>query len=141
MDITNFPIQVNTRWVQDHEFVSNVSGHDIIMSSNYEVGSSPKQMLLASLAGCTGLDVIEMLAKMRVYFDSFELKVSAHMTDEHPKIYDQINIDYCFTGNTIDILKVEKAIHLSKEKYCGVSAMLGKASAIHFNIFVNHNRI
>ena len=141
MDIANFPIQVNTRWVRDHEFVSNVSGHDIRISSNYEVGSSPKQMLLASLAGCTGLDVIDMLAKMRVSFNSFELKVSAHMTEEHPKIYDQINIDYCFTGDAIDIQKVEKAIHLSKEKYCGVSAMLRNASAIHFNLIINNSRI
>lgn len=139
MDTTKLTVQVNTKWIRDHEFVADVSGHDIKMSSNYEVGSSPKQMLLASLAGCTGLDVIDMLAKMRVTFDSFELKVSAHMTDEHPKIYDEINIDYCFTGAALDKQKIEKAIHLSKEKYCGVSAMLGKASKIHFNLILNNN--
>jgi putative redox protein len=134
MDSKNLDIHVDTKWVKDHEFVANVSGHEIIMSSNYEVGSSPKKMLLASLAGCTGLDVVDMLKKMRVEYDTFDLKVSAHMTDEHPKIYDVINIDYCFSGKSLDQQKIEKAVHLSKEKYCGVSAMLGKVSKINFNI-------
>jgi DtxR family Mn-dependent transcriptional regulator len=64
MDSKNLDIHVDTKWVKDHEFVANVSGHEIIMSSNYEIGSSPKQMLLASLAGCTGLDVVDMLKKL-----------------------------------------------------------------------------
>lgn len=132
-------IQVNTKWIRENEFVANVTGHDIKMSSNYDIGSSPKQMLLASLAGCTGLDVVDMLKKMRVNFDKFELNVSAHMTDEHPKIYDLINIDYCFYGSSLDQQKIEKAVHLSKEKYCGVSAMLGKSSKINFNIILQNN--
>lgn len=132
-------IQVITKWIRENEFVANVTGHDIQMSSNYDLGSSPKQMLLASLAGCTGLDVVDMLKKMRVNFDKFELNVSAHMTDEHPKIYDLINIDYCFYGSSLDQQKIEKAVHLSKEKYCGVSAMLRKSSKINFNIILQNN--
>ena len=131
-----YSVEIVTHWKKEDEFVATVSGHDILMSANPDKGSSPKQMLLAGLAGCTGIDVVDMLKKMRVEFEAFSITVCAHQTDEHPKIYDHIKILYTFTGKNIDKSKIEKAVKLSKEKYCGVSAMLAKASTIKFEIVV-----
>lgn len=130
-------VEVITNWKIEHNFVANVSGHDIVMSTNHEVGSSPKQLLLAGLAGCTGIDVVDMLKKMRVHFSSFCIVIHANQTTEHPKIYDLIKLEYRFKGQDLDLEKIKKAVKLSKEKYCGVSAMLGKSSKIEYEIFID----
>jgi putative redox protein len=130
-------IEVITSWKGEGNFVAHVTGHDIPMSTNHDFGSSPKQLLLAGLAGCTGIDVVDMLKKMRVTFDEFSLTVTANQTTEHPKVYDYIKIVYQFKGADLDKLKIEKAVKLSKEKYCGVSAMLVKAAKIEFQILLN----
>ncbi len=88
-----------------------------------------------SLAGCTGMDVVSLLKKMRVTFEDLKISVDANLTDEHPKIYDAMHITYKFWGvKEADHTKVEKAVTLSKERYCGVSAMLEKASKLTFEI-------
>jgi putative redox protein len=97
-------------------------------------GPSPKQLVLAGLAGCTGMDVASLLKKMRVEYDSFEIYTEADLTEEHPKVFSEIRLVYRFKGENIDKAKVEKAVNLSKDRYCGVSAMLKKNSPIHFRI-------
>jgi putative redox protein len=89
------------------------------------------------LAGCTGMDVVSLLKKMRVEFDEFKIRVAADLTEEHPKYYSKIHLTYEFKGDNIDKTKVEKAINLSQDKYCGVSFMLKKASEITFDIKIN----
>ena len=119
---------------------THIDGHEYIMDAAEEFGGSgkgatPKPFLLMSLAGCTGMDVLSMLQKMRVKFDDLKIAVDADMTDKHPKIYDAMHITYKFWGvKDSDHAKVEKAVTLSKERYCGVSAMLGKASKLTFEI-------
>jgi putative redox protein len=94
-------------------------------------GISPKEMLLLSLAGCTSSDVISILEKKRVKLVNFEINISAEMTEEHPKVFTKVDLEYVFYGDNIAEKDVERAIELSQTTYCGVSAMLKKAMEIN----------
>jgi putative redox protein len=82
------------------------------------------------LGGCTGSDVASILQKKRVKLDGFEMNIEADMSEDHPKVYTKINIEYVFYGKDIKATDVERAIELSQTKYCGVTAMLQKAVEI-----------
>ncbi|MBN2571798.1 MAG: OsmC family protein [Ignavibacteriales bacterium] len=90
----------------------------------------PKELLLISLGGCTGSDVVSILEKKRVKLDGFEVNLTADTSDEHPQVYKKIHLEYVFYGNEIQEKDVERAIELSETKYCGVTAMLNKAVEI-----------
>ncbi len=96
-----------------------------------DTGPKPMEMLLHSLAGCTGMDVVSLLKRMRVEFTGLEVNVEADEAPEHPKTYTKVNIEYVITGRDVDRAKVEKAINLSQDKYCSVSAMLRKHCPIN----------
>ncbi len=93
----------------------------------------PKELLLLSLGGCTSADVIAILQKKRVKLDDFSLNITAQSTDKHPKVYSSINLEYIFSGNNIKEKDVERAIELSQNVYCGVTAMLQKVVEITHN--------
>lgn len=105
-------------------------GHSVRIDSKpplgTDTGPGPKSLLLASLTGCSGIDVVDILAKMRVSFDEFYIEATAELTDEIPKVYKSIHLVYCFKGGNIKTEKAEKAAQLSLNKYCGVAAMLRK---------------
>lgn len=130
--------KVKTVWKDNMAFDSQIDNHTIRIDApnplGDDTGPSPKKLLLSSLAGCTGMDVVSLLKKMRVPFSNFEMDVDADLTDEHPKIYSEIRIVYRIFGTQLNKEKVEKAIDLSQEKYCGVSAMLEKNSPIKYTI-------
>ncbi|MCP5061198.1 MAG: OsmC family protein [Ignavibacteriae bacterium] len=90
----------------------------------------PKELLLLSLAGCTGADVSAILQKKRVKLDGFEINISAESTETHPKVYTKIHLEFMFYGTDIKEKDVEKAIELSQTVYCGVTAMLEKSIEI-----------
>jgi putative redox protein len=90
--------------------------------------------MLASLAGCTGIDIVDILEKMRVNFSDFTIKVVGDLTDETPSVYNKISILYSIKVNEEDQIKVEKAVHLSKDKYCGVSKMYESFAELSFDI-------
>lgn len=122
-------------------FETSVNGHRLVVDADESVGGSnrgprPKPLLLVALAGCTAMDVVSILEKMRVKPDGFSVEVDGELTDEHPKVYKSLHVTYRFNGKDLPIDKLEKAINLSQEKYCGVSAMLSKASALSFAIVV-----
>ncbi|MEM7106141.1 MAG: OsmC family protein [Bacteroidota bacterium] len=121
---------VVTTWTKGRAFETSTAGHSIIIDTDEhaEQGAwpSPKRLLLSSLAGCTGVDVIDLLKKMRVTITGFEMDTEADLSDKHPKVYTVIRLIYRFYGENLDRKKIEKAVKLSKEKYCGVSAMLEK---------------
>jgi putative redox protein len=94
-------------------------------------GTSPKELLLLSLAGCTASDVVSILQKKRVKLDDFEINISAEMTEEHPKVFTKIDLEYVFYGQDIKAKDVERAIELSQTTYCGVTAMLEKVLTIN----------
>jgi len=130
--------KVNTVWKEKMAFESQLGNHVVRMDTTPEMGddsgASPKQMLLAGLAGCTGMDVVSLLNKMRVPFTNFEMDIEADLTEEHPIVFSEIRLIYKFYGTDLDTAKVEKAVKLSQEKYCGVSAMLKKNSPIEYSI-------
>ncbi len=90
----------------------------------------PKELLLLALGGCTGSDVASILAKKRIKVDGFEMNIEAEMSEEHPKVYTKIHVEYLFYGKDIKENAIERAIELSQTKYCGVTAMLEKSIEI-----------
>jgi putative redox protein len=123
--------KTTTNWIKGQEFTSHLDHNSIAIDGNRKNGFGPKALLLSALAGCSGIDVVEILEKMRVEFSDLVIGVEAEQTDEHPKIYKDILITYTIRTDKINEDKVKKAIDLSLQKYCGVSAMLRKNSAIH----------
>ncbi len=125
-----------TRWIQEHEFESSHEGNTIQMDGNNKNGHGPKALLLSALAGCSGIDVVDILTKMKVKFSNFTIEVSADQTEEHPKVFTTIHAIYRMSTAKENENKVKKAIILSLEKYCGVSAMLKKNSAITHTLVI-----
>lgn len=111
------------------------SNHWITMDApgeegGHHAGVGPKELLLLGLAGCTGSDIVTILRKKRVQTDDFELNVTAEVSDEHPKVFTKLNVEYVFYGENIPQKDVERAIELSLTKYCSVTKMLEKAVPI-----------
>ena len=109
-------------------FTADISGHSIPMDTTADDGGkdsgpSPKRMMLASLAGCTGIDIVSILDKMKVAFTDLSIDVHAALSKEHPKIYNHVKITYKIKLAEADKPKMIKAVNLSQEKYCGVYAM------------------
>lgn len=132
---------VNTEWMGGMKFDSLVNGHHVIIDATPAVGGNdegprPKPLMLTALAGCTAMDVVSILKKMRVEVDSFNVEVDAVETEEHPKHYTGMHIRYIFKGTDLDREKLQKAVDLSQERYCGVSFMLKKAMEITSEIIV-----
>jgi putative redox protein len=123
---------VNTRWLSDMAFESEINGHKIIIDADPMVGGQnmgprPKPFMLLALGGCTAMDVISILKKMRVEVDSFNVRVEGDLTEEHPKHFIKMHVIYEFTGKDLPMDKLQKAVSLSEERYCGVSASYRKA--------------
>ncbi|MGQ9799837.1 MAG: OsmC family protein, partial [Ignavibacterium sp.] len=93
-------------------------------------GIRPKELILISLAGCTGSDVASILQKKRVKLDGFEINITAEQQEEHPQVYTKINLEYVFYGKNLPVNEIERAIELSQTKYCSVTAMLQKAMPV-----------
>ena len=130
---------IETRWAGGMAFETYLDDHKLLADAHANFGGEdrgprPKPLLLFSLAGCTGMDVVSLLKKMRVDFEGFKIQVTGELTDEHPKYYHKIHLTYQFKGKDIDNSKVEKAVNLSQDKYCGVSFMLKKSAEITWEI-------
>jgi len=132
-------MNVNIDWQNELCFNSLIDGHKIVIDADPSNGGNnegprPKKLVLLALGGCTGMDVISILKKMKVEITSFKLKVNSIVADEHPKTIDKIEIIYSFEGKNIEREKVEKAVNLSIEKYCGVYATLIRGTQISHSI-------
>ena len=111
------------------------SGYHVTLDSNelsggQREGFSPMEMLLVGLAGCTGMDVISILRKKRQDVTGYEVHVQGIRADEHPKVFVEINIEHIVTGHNVQPAAIARAIELSKTRYCGAEAMLGKVARI-----------
>ena len=124
----------HTVWHKDHEFTSSLDHNTIKIDGARKNGFGPKALLLSGLAGCSGIDIVDVLKKMRVEFSAFSIEVKAAQTENLPKVYKDIYITYKVKTDKKNKEKVKKAIDLSLEKYCGVSAMLQKNSPIHYTL-------
>lgn len=133
--------EVRVNYLENMAFEAEVNGHKIILDAAEGVGGEnrgprPKPLMLTALAGCTGMDVVSILKKMRVEFDDFNVIVEGDLTEEHPKQFYKMNVIYEFKGKDLPLEKLEKAVSLSEERYCGVSAMYKKAIEITSEIRV-----
>jgi len=111
------------------------TNHWITMDNSAEfggnsAGSSPKELILLGLAGCTATDVITILKKKRVDINDFKINVTAEVAEEHPKVFTKIHLEYLFFGENIPSKDVERAIELSRTKYCSITKMLEKTVEI-----------
>lgn len=130
---------ISLKWMDNLAFEVNVDGHKITIDAKTEVGGtdkgpSPKPLMMVALAGCTGIDVASLLKKMRVEFEEFNVKVEGDITEEHPKHFSGMHIIYEFTGKDLPVDKIKKAIELSQDKYCGVSATYKKTMDLSYEI-------
>jgi putative redox protein len=123
-----------TTWKGAHEFEAEHEGNKILIDGSTENGHGPKALLLSALSGCSGIDVVDVLTKMRVEFSDFTIETEADQTEEHPKVFKDIHIIYKIKTAPENEDKIRKAIDLSLEKYCGVAAMLKKNSRINYTI-------
>lgn len=127
-------MKTTTIWKGDHLFESEHQGNKISVDGDKKNGHGPKALLLSGLAGCSGIDVVDILEKMRVQFSDFSIEVESEQTEENPKVFKWIMITYSIKTAAENEDKVRKAIDLSLEKYCGVSAMLRKNSPINYKL-------
>ena len=97
-------------------------------------GMTPKYLMLVSLAGCTSMDVTSLLEKMRAQVEDFKVEVEGELTEEHPKYYHTVTLKYIFKGEDLQKEKIEKAVKLSVDKYCGVYEMFRKFADISYDI-------
>ena len=129
-------MNISVNWVDGMLMVGKShSGHSITMDGPPEIGGDnlgvrPMEMLLLGVAGCTMIDVVTTLKKMRQELTHCETKVNAERAADHPKVFTDIHIQFIVKGKDLDPKKVEKAITLSAEKYCSASIMLGKTASI-----------
>ncbi|MDB4026623.1 OsmC family protein [Candidatus Thioglobus sp.] len=129
-------MNLSVNWVDGMLMVGKShSGHSITMDGPIEIGGEnlgvrPMEMLLLGVAGCTMIDVVTTLQKMRQDLSHCETRISAERANEHPKVFTDIHIQFIVKGKDLDSKKVDKAITLSAEKYCSASIMLGKTAKI-----------
>lgn len=130
---------ISLSWVDGMSFEADVAGYKISIDSDPEFGGQhrgpkPKPLMMVALAGCTGMDLVSLLNKMRVEYESLNILVEGDLTEEHPKHFVKMKVIYEIKGNHIDPAKVEKAVNMSKEKYCGVSHSYKQAMEIEYEI-------
>ena len=123
---------VSTRWLDNMSFESEINGHKIIIDAKPEVGGQdrgprPKTLMLAALGGCTSMDVISILKKMRVEVKSLNVIVEGELSEDHPRRFQKMHVIYEVEGKDLPLDKIEKAVSLSEEKYCGVNAVYREA--------------
>ena len=129
-------MNISVKWIDGMLMVGKSdSGHAIVMDGPPEIGGEnlgvrPMEMLLLGMAGCTMIDVVSTLEKMRENLSDCQAKVSADRGEEYPKVFTNIHVHFILSGKQLNPSKVEKAIKLSAEKYCSASIMIGKTATI-----------
>ena len=134
---------VTTVWKENMLFESdNPRGHSVLMDAGPENGGNndglgPKAMMLSSLAGCSGLDVVSLLKKMRAEVEEFKIVIHAELTEEHPKYYHKVLVEYHFHGPDLKEDKINKAVTLSVDKYCGVMEMFRQFADVTTEVYLH----
>jgi putative redox protein len=126
--------EAKATWVDNFRFVAEASsGHSVVVDGDKKTASSPIELVLIGLCGCTGYDVASILRKKREPFTSLEVRARAERAADAPSVYTDIKLIYR-VGGKVSHKAVEDAVRLSEEKYCSVSAMLQKTAKISFEI-------
>tara|TARA_Y100000385_G_C12550218_1_gene407601 strand:+ start:69 stop:491 length:423 start_codon:yes stop_codon:yes gene_type:complete len=133
---------ITTVWKENMVFESdNPSGETLFMDAPDEgienKGLRPKALMLSSLAGCSGLDVVSLLKKMRAEVDDFKMVVHGELTEEHPRYYHKVVIAYHFYGSDLQEDKINKAVKLSVDQYCGVMEMFRQFAKVSTEVYLH----
>lgn len=140
-------MKCQTQWIGDMGFESQIRGHKVPMDAKSENidaterGPTPKELLLASICGCSGIDVVSILKKMRVELLSCSVNAQTETTETYPSIFSEVKLQFYIRSPNIKPEQALKAVTLSMTKYCGVSAMVVKASPIGYEVFVNEEKV
>ncbi|AWM13420.1 osmotically inducible protein OsmC [Flavobacterium sediminis] len=135
---------VTTTWKGKMQFEStNPSGETLLINTAPEHGGGeeglrPKALMLSALAGCSGLDVASLMEKMKLEVDDFKIETVASLTEEHPKVYDAVTVEYHFYGSNLNEAKLQRAVDLSVEKYCGVMEMFRQFAKMEIKVLFHH---
>ncbi len=136
--------RVTSKFADKMSFEMEVNNHKFMIDAGEQVGGEnkgprPKALMQAALAGCTSMDVVSILRKMRVQFDDFQVHVDADVTEEHPKHFTKMHVTYEFTGKDLEKSrkKIEKAVNLSEKQYCGVSFSYKQIMEVSSKIILN----
>ncbi|MGQ9705820.1 MAG: OsmC family protein [bacterium] len=137
-------MEVSVDWSKNLLFIGKSQKGTVLMDADSNVGGdelapTPMEMVLFALAGCTGMDVISILKKMKQNVIDMKINIKAEKKDEHPKVFTKIDIIFNIQGKELDKEKIEHAIYLSKTKYCPVQAMLSKTAEIKNTINIEEN--
>lgn len=146
---TNRPemkMKSNVSWVGGMAFEADIEGFVVAMDSDGEHGGTghgpkPKALLLSALGGCTAMDVVSILKKSRVSLTGFDLVVRSEVSKDHPKVFTGITIEYRFSGKDLPIVRLQRAIELSQERYCAVTAMLRVAVPIVWEMWIDGKKV
>ena len=129
-------MNISVKWIDGMLMVGKSdSGHAVVMDGPPEIGGEnlgvrPMEMLLLGMTGCTVIDVVSTLKKMREDVVDCQTQVSADRSEEYPKVFTNIHVHFVLRGKQLNPSKVDKAIKLSAEKYCSASIMIGKTAII-----------
>ena len=129
-------MQARIKWVENVAFLGEAgSGHAVLMDGASEgggrnLGPRPMELVLIGTGGCTAYDVVHILKKSRAEISDCVAEIQAERAGEDPKVFTKIHFHFIVTGKNLKPEQVERAIHLSAEKYCSASIMLGKTAAI-----------
>ncbi len=134
-------MKVRAKWNEKMQFTAEADQHSTTMDTKPPIGGdtalSPKQLLIAAICGCTGMDVVALLKKYKQPLDSFEIEADVKLSESgHPVVFTQVHLDFRIKG-ALESAKVLEAIQLSQTKYCSVSAMVSKAVPIAYTVTLN----
>lgn len=135
---------ITTTWKGNMQFESTNPGGSLLIDTTEEGGGSnnglrPKALMLSALAGCSGLDVASLIKKMRLDIDDFKIDTEGFLTDTEPQVYDKVLVTYHFYGTNLNQDKLNRAVELSVEKYCGVMHMFRSFADVQIKV-VFHNQ-
>ena len=134
---------ITTAWKGDMLFETNsLTGQTFFINDStpdpVHKPVTPKALMLSSLAGCSGLDVVSLANKMKLDLDAFRIETKASLTDEHPRVYDKVIVEYHFEGSNLNEEKLKRCVELSVEKYCGVMEMFRQFAAVDVKTVFHH---
>lgn len=138
-------LHITTMWLGGMKFEStNPSGNNLFIEATPENGEQaegyrPKALMLSALAGCSGLDVASLIKKMKLNVADFKIEIEANLTEEDPKYYDKVGIHFHFFGNNLNEKKLQRAVDLSTEKYCGVMEMFRHFAELKVETYFHEN--
>lgn len=139
-------LQSTVTWRDGMAFDAELEGFHFTIDADEQyggrnLGPRPKGLLATALVGCTAMDVIAILDKMRIKVDAFDVSADATLGEEHPKTFESITVRYSFRGSDLPEHKLRRAVQLSEERYCGVRATLEPVVRMNHEIWVNGERI